>query len=123
MREFHEAHIDVGALNGRSITPCEILDLVARKALDTDVWRVADDCVESGVFAGEDLGEFLFPVEGVDFLVEVIVGSSLFIVFEEVGGDKGVAALDVGGEVGQCAFVEEAVLVFEGLGVLAFEDL
>jgi hypothetical protein len=43
------------------------------------------------------------------------------IIVEEVGGDKGVAAFDVGGEVGECAFVEEAVLVFNGLGVFSFE--
>ena len=71
----------------------------------------------------------MFPVEGVDFLVEVFwipafAGMTGGVeVIKEVGGDKGVAAFDVGGEVGECAFVEETVLVFEGLGVLAFEDL
>jgi len=53
------------------------------------------------------MGEFFGPIEGVDavdlFFVEE-VGLYLLV---EVWSDEGVAAFDVGGEVGEGSFVEE----------------
>jgi hypothetical protein len=75
------------------------------------------------------LGEFGVIVEGVYFLAEVVeipacagMTDRRVEVVEEVWADERVAAFDVVCEVGQRPFVEESVLIFEGLGVFAFED-
>ncbi|MCX5636552.1 MAG: hypothetical protein NTX52_02515 [Planctomycetota bacterium] len=68
------------------------------------------------------MGEFGVIVEGIYFLAKFIGDGGGVKVVEEVGADERVAAFDVGCEVGQSSFVEESVLIFEGLGVFAFED-
>ncbi len=80
--------------------------------------RVSDDGVEAGVFGIEDGGEFCGPVEGVDFEFFFVVEEGQLPAGIEIGGDKGVAAFDIGAEVGQGAFFGEEEELF-----FAFEDL
>ena len=76
------------------------------------IWRISDYGVEAGGFGFEDMREFGVPIEWVDFVSQFIeipafagmTGGVYGI--EEVWGDERVAALDVGGEVGQCSFVK-----------------
>src|SRR4051812_11100108 len=83
------------------------------------IGRVADDSVEAGGVAAENIGEGDTPVEGVYPLRLVgVVGAAI----EIVGGNEGVAALDVAGQVGQGALVDQAKLRGDGVGVLAFQD-
>jgi hypothetical protein len=69
--------------------------------------RVTDDGVEAGVFGFEDIGEFGGPIEGVDFEFFLVVKVEQLLAAIEVGSDEGVAAFDVGGEVGEGAFMDE----------------
>jgi hypothetical protein len=93
-------------------------DFIAKSARQGYPWRVSDDSVEAGVFAFEDVGEFGGPVEGVDFEFFLVVEEGQLLAVEEVGADEGVAAFDVGAEIGEGAFFGE-----EGEVFLAFEDL
>jgi len=90
-------------------------------SLDADIRRISNDGVEAA--AGEDEGEFGAPVEGVDTEAFLFVEEGGLLVVVEVGGDEGVATLDVGGEVWGGALMEELELGGEGLAGLGFEDL